>query len=227
MIYITGDLHGDINIKKITTKQFPDQKNLSRDDYLIILGDFGAVWYGNQKDNYLLGWHEKKNYTTLFVGGNHENYDVLNSYPAEYWKGGKVHKIRDHVFHLMNGQIFTIENRKFFVMGGATSHDKEYRKEGISWWAGEEPGLADYQEAEQNLLQHKWNVDYVLTHTIPQKVYEEIVTNRLDSNSRLERYLNVLIDKIQYKNWYAGHLHQDSFVAKYQLQIMYQTVKRI
>lgn len=73
----------------------------------------------------------------------------MNSYPIEEWHGGKVHYIRPHIIHLINGQLFLIENKTFFVMGGASSHDKEYRKEGISWWAKEEPNDVDYQEAKK------------------------------------------------------------------------------
>src|SRR5699024_12624046 len=36
---------------------------------------------------------------------------------------GKVHKIRDSVIHLMRGEIFDIDNKKFFTFGGAKSHD--------------------------------------------------------------------------------------------------------
>ena len=63
MIYLTGDTHGDIDIGKRTTRNWPLQKELTRDDYLIICGDFGAVWSGDREDDYLLKWHENKTYT--------------------------------------------------------------------------------------------------------------------------------------------------------------------
>lgn len=34
-----------------------------------------------------------------------EIYDRLYSYPVEYWKGGKIHRIRPSVIHLMRGQV--------------------------------------------------------------------------------------------------------------------------
>ena len=74
----------------------------------------------------------------------------------EEWHGGKVHQIRESVIHLMRGEIFNIDNKKFFTFGGARSHDimdgilnideyekiiYEYRKRGAyfrirdySWW---------------------------------------------------------------------------------------------
>ena len=39
MIYITGDTHAQFN--RFSTKHFPEQKNMTRDDYVIICGDFG------------------------------------------------------------------------------------------------------------------------------------------------------------------------------------------
>ena len=39
--------------------------------------------------------------------------------PVEIWNGGKIHRIKDSVIHLMWGQIYTIDGYKFFEMGGA------------------------------------------------------------------------------------------------------------
>ena len=70
-----------------------------------------------------LDWLNEKNSTTLFVDGNHENFTRLYNYPVEEWHGGKVHKIRDSVLHLMRGEIFEINDKKIFTFGGAKSHD--------------------------------------------------------------------------------------------------------
>ena len=70
-----------------------------------------------------MDWLDCKSFTTLFVDGNHENFDRLYEYPVEEWHGGKVHKIRPSVIHLMRGQIFEIEGKSIFTFGGASSHD--------------------------------------------------------------------------------------------------------
>lgn len=70
------------------------------------------------------------------------------------WNGGKVHQIRPSVLHLMRSQVFTIDGVKFFTMGGAFSHDKQFRKEGVSWWSQELPSCEEYEEAERNLEMH-------------------------------------------------------------------------
>lgn len=126
MIYITGDTHSDFS--RFTEENFPIQSEMTKDDYVIICGDFGGVWTSEEessREKDALDWLDNKSFTTLFVDGNHENYTRLYNYPIEEWKGGKVHKIRDSVLHLMRGEIFDIDNKKIFAFGGARSHDIE------------------------------------------------------------------------------------------------------
>lgn len=132
MIYIFGDIHGEIEISKLNSKNFPESKTLTKNDYVIILGDFGLVWDKSNEEKYWLKWLDNKPFTTLFLDGNHENFDILYDYPIENFKGGKVHKISDSVYHLIRGEIFEINDKSIFVMGGAESYDKEYRVEGKS-----------------------------------------------------------------------------------------------
>lgn len=121
MIYATGDLHG--NTLRFQPQYFPEQTNMTKDDYMIVCGDFGCVWNGDKSDDPQLDRLETLPFTVLFVDGNHENFDALSEYPVEQWHGGKVHKIRPHVIHLMRGQAFELQGRTFFTMGGAQSHD--------------------------------------------------------------------------------------------------------
>ena len=114
MIYITGDCHQ--NFERFNASIFPEQKEMTKEDYDIICGDFGGVWSKDKESNeetMLMDWLDCKSYTTLFVDGNHENFDRLYQYPVEEWHGGKVHKIRPSVIHLMRGQIFDIEGKAF------------------------------------------------------------------------------------------------------------------
>lgn len=104
---------------------------------------------------------------------NHENHDALDAYPVEFWNGGKVHKISDSIIHLMRGQVFTIEGKKFFTMGGAESHDKIYRKEGISWWPREMPSNDEYEEGLANLDKVNNQVDYILSHCAPDQLQSQ------------------------------------------------------
>ena len=121
MVFATGDTHG--NFLRFRPENFPEQENMTKNDYVIICGDFGGVWDGSKKERQTLDWLESLPFTVLFVSGNHENFDLLKKLPVEEWHGGKVQFIRPHVIHLLRGQVFEIEGYTFFTMGGASSHD--------------------------------------------------------------------------------------------------------
>ena len=123
MVFVTGDCHG--NFRRFQSECFPEQANMTKGDTVIIAGDFGGVWFGDSRDDETLDWLERLPFTLAFVCGNHENYDALERYPVAEWHGGKVHRVRPHVLHLMRGQIFELDGYLFFTMGGAKSHDIE------------------------------------------------------------------------------------------------------
>ena len=52
MIYITGDCHG--NFERFNASIFPEQNEMTKDDYVIICGDFGGVWNKDEERNMLL-----------------------------------------------------------------------------------------------------------------------------------------------------------------------------
>ncbi len=87
MIYVTGDLHGE----KAQIKKYIER--LQAGDVLIIAGDFSLPWWSrvfNQHydDDKLLKLLADAEFTTCFVDGNHENYDLLATYPVEEKWGG-------------------------------------------------------------------------------------------------------------------------------------------
>lgn len=242
MIYITGDTHGNHDVDKLTVKKFPIQKDLTRDDYVIICGDFGCVWNGDKEDTYWLNWFEDKNFTTLFVDGNHENFDILNKYPLEQWQGGKIHKIMPHVYHLMRGQVFELEGRKIFTLGGGTSADKVYRTEGKSWWKEEEISDNDIQEALKNLRTASNKVDYVITHTVSEIFKKEVLSKLItlipkELQSKLisfitvesptEKFLDYVKTEVEYKYWINGHIHLDRNFLSNRQYCLYNRIIRL
>ena len=172
-IFITGDTHGDFT--RFKKEIFYEQTELTKKDYTIICGDFGGVWDGSVEEQRWLDWMEKKPFTTLFVSGNHENFDLLVKYPVEEWCGGKVQRIRPSVLHLLRGQIYRIQGKTFFTMGGASSHDIDggilepddplfkkkrrrldasgalYRVNHRSWWKEKLPSEEEYRAARTAL----------------------------------------------------------------------------
>lgn len=226
MIFVTGDLHGHLDIHKLNTKRFPIQKKLTKDDYVIVCGDFGLVWGGEyaKEDRHWQKWLNEKTFTTLFVDGNHENHDLLQQYPVTEWHGGKMHQIQPSVLHLMRGQVFEINGRTFFTMGGAASHDKKYRTEGRSWWPGELPSKEEYTEAERNLAEAGWKVDYILTHCAPTSVQSYFGAGSYAPDP-LTNFLESLYERVQWQMWYLGHYHVDKPFGKY--RILYDDIIEI
>lgn len=68
-LYVVGDTHGDIDLYKLNSKFFQEGKKLTKDDYVIICGDFGGVWDKGEYDKYVQNWFNEKPWTTLFVDG--------------------------------------------------------------------------------------------------------------------------------------------------------------
>ena len=207
MIYITGEIHGKPD--RFLPENTPVVKELSNKDYFLIAGDFGFLFRMDEKEKEHLDDLESLPFTILFIDGNHENFDALNRYPIEMWHGGKIHRIRKNILHLMRGQVFTIENRTFFTIGGGYSIDKFLRKEGVSWWKEEIPSEEEFEEARKNLKAHDFKVDYIITHAAPEKIMNMIFPNHAPE-LKLNLFLQEVMDKTQYAHWYFGHLHQEN-----------------
>ena len=81
MIYVTGDIHGEVDISKLNTQNFSQAKE---GDYLIICGDFGLIWdiKPSKNEEYWLKWLSKKPWTTLlekeFLGGKMNYHQKKN-----------------------------------------------------------------------------------------------------------------------------------------------------
>ena len=170
---------------------------LTKEDYIIICGDFGLCWAKDKTFEYHCKNFAEKPYTILWVQGNHENYDMIGEYPLEEWHGGKArHIIRDKVILLERGQVFEIDGKTFFTFGGASSHDIQggildrqtvdfaeqkrradrnylpYRILQESWWPQELPTEGELQEGLRNLERYHYEVDYVITHCCASSLQE-------------------------------------------------------
>ena len=205
MIYVTGDTHG--NFRRFQPEYFPEQAGMTKNDVVIIAGDFGGVWFGDSRDDETLDWLERLPFTLAFVCGNHENYDALERYPVAEWHGGKVHRVRPHVLHLMRGQVFELESYRFFTMGGAKSHDTNHRINHISWWRQELPSDEEYSEALQNLERYNWQVDYIITHCAPTSI--ALMGSRHNEADRLTDFLQEVRERAKYHCWLFGHYHDN------------------
>lgn len=237
MIYITGDCHS--NFRKFNVEAFPEQKEMTKDDIVIITGDFGGVWYQlNSKEikseDYWLDWLNNKPFTTIFVDGNHENFKRLNSYPVKEWHGGKIHEIRSNIFHLIRGEVFEIEGKTFFAFGGAKSHDisdgivfmdkygywkqqiKRMKKDKQYYYRIKDLSWWDEEMPTEHEMAYglenlkKHNND--VDYIITHCCPQEIASFYSKGFFKPDDetiYFNFLAKEIKFKNWFFGHYHDD------------------
>lgn len=248
MIFITGDCHADFS--RFKKNVFTEQSELSKKDYVIIAGDFGGVWSRgeeSQKEKFNLDFLESLPFTILFVDGNHENFDRLNSFPVQTWHGGNVHMVRPSVIHLMRGQVFEIDGIKLFAFGGASSHDidggilelddpdimlkrKElmwgglpYRINHLSWWREELPSQEEMEEGRRNLAAHNNEVDFVVTHCCANST--QYLLNGSYKTDTATDYLEEIRQTIGYKKWFFGHYHDNRNVNDREILIYEQIIR--
>ena len=213
-VFVTGDTHGSSDILKLTGKYWPQGRSLGRDDLLVICGDFGLVWSNppDEDASFWLDWLEARPWTTLFLDGNHENHDILDSYETTTWHAGKVHALPNHphIVHLMRGQVYDVPGHgRWFVMGGARSQDKEWRTEGRTWWSREMPSAEEYDEAMRNLRRIAYAPDYVFTHDCPTSLLAEAmpwfqehdVTPPADELTDFLQKVDDTLDRRELKGW--------------------------
>lgn len=240
-IYCCGDIHSNIDIRKLSGANFKEQKDLTKKDTVIQLGDFGLVW-GNrfsEEDKYWLNWLSKKNFTTVFLKGNHENHSRLNSneFPTIKMFGGEVKKIWDSVFMLQSGHIYTIEGKTFFVMGGAMSIDKDRRVPFVSWWPDEMPSYQEFELGLENLKKVNNEVDYIVSHTIFEDAYKALFPSRgfgIDSWENNPKYkdpthkmFTSYKEIVRYKKWFGAHFHMDVELPQFKVQILYNKIVKV
>lgn len=200
-VYVTGDIHG--SFARFTSQKF---RNLTKEDIVIVLGDFGGIWAQKptKSEKYWLDWLDtQKPFTVAFIDGNHENFDRLESeFPIIDFYGAKAHKINSSVYHILRGEILTIEDYNIFCFGGAASHDiddgivdiKDYanRTEMIhdfatrmergemlrinheSWWEREMPSREEMDNGLGNLERVNGEIDYVISHSLPANALPSI-----------------------------------------------------
>ncbi len=206
MIYLTGDLHGDI--ERLKSKEM---KKLKKGDTLIVCGDFGFVWDGSKKEQSVLKKLGKSKYQILFAEGTHDNLDLLEQYPAEDWNGGKARRISGSLMKLERGNVFTIEGKKLFVFGGGESPEMDLRAGDGTWWEQELPTEQEIEQARQTLKEHENRVDCIITHECSSTVRHFIDMDGEHSNL-MTRFFDEITEQVDFKKWFFGCYHMDKVI---------------
>jgi hypothetical protein len=220
MIFVCGDTHGIIDNEKLNN--WEKGKFLTKDDYVIILGDSGLIWQKNIKEQEIIDIYDNYPWTTLFIDGNHCNFDRLFApydkwmeFPDVQYFNSTVKRISDHIFYLKRGHIYNINNCILFTFGGASSVDRIHRINYVSWWKQEIPSKAECDYGLKFLELYNYKVDFILTHTCPELIYEKIrkfllnINNDADEERNFKKYLNIINNKTIFKEWHFGHFHKD------------------
>ncbi|MBE6828420.1 MAG: metallophosphoesterase [Ruminococcaceae bacterium] len=216
MVYFTGDIHGSPS--KI--KNFCKRYNLRKEDIVIILGDVGANYSGDFRDDHMKSELAALKPTILCIHGNHEiRPRNIKGYRLVAWNGGMVWKQERYpnLLFAEDGEIYTINNINYLVIGGAYSVDKYYRlSKGYGWWDDEQPSEETKKRVEEQILNN--HIDIVLSHTCPAKYTPtEAFLPMIDQSSvdrSTELWLNKIERSLSYKAWYCGHWHIDKNVDK-------------
>ncbi len=220
MIYVTGDTHGQLD-------RFQEKtcKRLTGRDTLIICGDFGFIWDGGRQEEKMLSWIGSRKYRVLFIDGKHENFSLLNhNYPVEEYLGGRVHHICGNLYHLMRGEVYTVEEKKIFTFGGGESADKEFRMEQNLWWEEELPTLREMQTGIQNLEREKLRVDYIVTHEPPARALRALSGYRNDSANALDVFFEEITREVTYEKWFFGSAHQDKVILQRHYALFHEVI---
>jgi len=224
MVVLTGDTHG--NFDRIY--EFCEEYETTRKDIMIILGDAGINYHLDYRDERLKEELAHLPVTLLCIHGNHEERPCnIPDYVEKQWHGGAVFHEEDYpnVLFAQDGELYDFEGKKAIVIGGAYSVDKYKRLAiGAPWFDSEQPDEAIKAYVEAQLEKENWNIDYVLSHTVPLSFEpKDAFLLNIDSSTvdkSTEKWLDTIENRLHYENWYAGHFHVDWNMDK--VQILYE-----
>lgn len=242
--FITGDKHRNFR----DVKEFCKKKNTSRKDVLIVLGDSGFNYYEDIRDNKLKDEIAQLSITLFCLHGNKEcRPEYIETYGIRTFCGGKVYYEPKYpnIFFAIDGEIYTFEGKKYIVMGGAHSVDKQYcLKECKPFWEDEMPDSATKSKFEEKLSAENNQIFGIMTHTCPieylptemfmstkrkeDNKYKSSKTKskknyKLDIDHSTEEWLGKIEKKIDYSVWYCGHYHIDKQIDK--IYMMYNEIR--
>ena len=219
-VFITGDQHG--NTDNIIYLNFKEK--LSENDLVISLGDFGApYWSAKKKTKLDMETFEVFNqFHTNFaiIQGNHsKRFERVKWFKqTKFCNGNSFYFQKYPNFHfLQNGEVYTINDMNFLVIGGGYSVDK-YIRIAKGWTWEPEEKLNDEEKSKiRNLISANVNYDFILTHVAPLELQPTWLFLDFVDQSTVEtdeeEFLSEIRQKINYKAWFFGHYHGDYIIG--------------
>lgn len=219
MFFLTGDTHGDFARVFRFVKQNPQ---LTQEDIMIVLGDAGINYFNDYRDTLKKEPLSKLPLTIFSLHGNHEmRPESLSTYKEISWRGGTVYQEPQYpnILFAKDGELYDLDGKSVFVIGGAYSVDKYFRLDrGIPWFEDEQPSAKVKAQVENALDEINWQVDIVLSHTCPCRYRPtEVFLQELDQSTidtSTEEWLEQIEARLRYDSWYCGHFHTDKSIDK-------------
>lgn len=229
---VRGDTHGDTDW---ILYQLEDC--FTRDTAVIVLGDLGWNFYLNETDQKKKEYVNSLGYPIYAVRGNHEmRPQHLENIKIKYDKEihGPIYYEPEYpcIHYFMDYGIYTINNYRCLVIGGAYSVDKWWRLESAGihdpsannpkktgWFADECLTETEMWDCEDMIESSGNNVfDFVFSHTCPKKFQPTDLFLRTIDQSKVDDSMEVWMDEIYSKivvnsAWIFGHYHADRIEA--------------
>lgn len=204
-VAVVGDIHGNFRWLDIAARAV---QRLAPDiTTMLQLGDWAMD--PDTTDEALGGTSIERIYVTL---GNHEPWDqiapLLEAHP------GAAVRVSDITWLLPRPARLTIGGRQVLSLGGATSVDRAWREEGVSWWKDEEIDPAHVAAAIA-----AGPADLMLTHESPagtpvRAVREILRTNPLgfpddarEASAASRARVTEVWDAVRPELLIHGHMH--------------------
>ena len=230
-ILMCGDLHGNWKPIRDLYETMLKKQPLTKNDVLIILGDFSANFFFNHRDAEYKKKLGKYKITYFIIRGNHEERPSIcmnknpNAWHMEEFWGNQVYVENDYPYIKYaldmpaKYEIPTAQGDpiKTLVLPGAYSVDKYYRlQHGMTWFKNEQLTQQEMWDGTELASKAKW--DLILSHTCPI-AWEptDLFLSQIDQStvdSTMERWLGNIEYKTDYTLWCFGHFHQTRIYPK-------------
>ncbi len=201
-ILVVGDVHGDFGALNALM-------NKKRPDIVLQCGDFGywpnatrEAMYGRDNPKYPKDKPRPKpkgGCHIYWVDGNHEDHEQLLARPTnELWP--RVH------YQPRGSHILLPGGRRVLFIGGAASHDKQFRTPGYDWFVEELITQKDLDNIDFNL-----KYDIVISHTCPTSFGFREFMHLSDYRDvdPCETALDIVYQKVKPDLWFFGHWHRN------------------
>jgi len=229
VIYVTGDTHRDFSRISAFCMEHGTNQN---DDVMIVLGDAGINYFGDQRDDEFKRYLKKIPITFFCIHGNHEMRPWhFQEMIIDDWHGDLAYHQYQYpnIFYARDASVYNFAGYHCLAVGGAYSVDKYYRlRRGWRWFSDEQPTDQIKKQVDQSIAKHP-EISVVLSHTCPYRyIPREAFLSSIDQSTvddSTERYLDTVEERVNYQKWYCGHWHINKSIDK--LHFLFDDIREI